>query len=450
MTRNRRRRLLLLDNTLRCAILCLVCTAVAAVVVLLHIRSYTTLSPIDELQHIDYLDQASRFDLVRSGERVGELAMRAEACRKVDSPGFVTPACKAPDLSPEQFQELGINTASTHPPLYYALTGLAARGLVALPGFDDFVAAGRALGTIWLGFGLALTYVLSRWAGAQRLAAGGAVLLLGSSPAVIHSTAVVTNDAPALVAGAGVLLAGIAYAHRRLSLPWLLLCIALGTAIKVTNIVAVGAVCLLLLLTQNAHADRGGVVPGPAGRLGNRYGVAALVALTGLLPPLVWSLVVAHTAVPNAPEAPMDAQFSVDGIGAADLMNNVLAVVSPIQGPYVPSVLQNNLVTFMIPLLNLLIISALVGAAWFAGSSDRVGRLAISTLLAMLAAGPFFVILVYVFASDYIPIPARYGLSLMPAATAVLAAVASKRRGASAALFALGLLSLSGVVGALA
>ena len=60
--------------------------------VLLHERDYTPLSPVEKLQHIDYLDQASRFDLVRTGEHVGEVAMREQACRTVDSPGFVSPA----------------------------------------------------------------------------------------------------------------------------------------------------------------------------------------------------------------------------------------------------------------------------------------------------------------------------------------------------------------------
>ena len=59
--------------------------------------------------------------------------MREEACRGVDSPGFVTPPCRDPELRPEQFQELGINSAATHPPTYYAVTGWAARVVDELP-----------------------------------------------------------------------------------------------------------------------------------------------------------------------------------------------------------------------------------------------------------------------------------------------------------------------------
>ena len=60
--------------------------ALAAVLSVLHVRAYTALSPLDELQHVDYLDQASRLDFVHNGERVGQLAMREQACRTVDSP----------------------------------------------------------------------------------------------------------------------------------------------------------------------------------------------------------------------------------------------------------------------------------------------------------------------------------------------------------------------------
>ena len=96
----------------------------------------TALSPLDELQHVDYLDQASRFDFVHNGERVGQLAMREQACRTVDSPGFVSPPCKAKDLKPVQFQEGGFNTASADPPTYYVLTGL--HGLHVLGGMIVF------------------------------------------------------------------------------------------------------------------------------------------------------------------------------------------------------------------------------------------------------------------------------------------------------------------------
>src|SRR6478672_4908576 len=140
--------------------------ALAAVLVVLHVRAYTALSPLDELQHVDYLDQASRFDFVHDGERVGQLAMREQACRTVDSPGFVSPPCHARHLTPVQFQEGGFNTASGDPPTYYAVTGLLARVAIHLPGVDSLVTGGRLVGALWLGLGLIGTFVLARRLGA--------------------------------------------------------------------------------------------------------------------------------------------------------------------------------------------------------------------------------------------------------------------------------------------
>ena len=153
------------------------CRSLAAVLVLMHLRVYTTLSPIDELQHLDYVDSMTRFDIVRSGETVGPVAMREEACRGVDSPGFATPSCDAPVLRPEQFQESGINTAATHPPVYYLTTGAVAEVVDAVPGVESFLAAARSVGLLWLGFGLALIFALARRLGANVMSAAGACLL---------------------------------------------------------------------------------------------------------------------------------------------------------------------------------------------------------------------------------------------------------------------------------
>ena len=262
------------------------CLSLAAVLVLMHLRVYTTLSPIDELQHLDYVDSMTRFDIVRSGETVGPVAMREEACRGVDSPGFATPSCDAPVLRPEQFQESGINTAATHPPVYYLTTGAVAEVVDAVPGVESFLAAARLL---WLGFGLALIFALARRLGANVMSAAGACLLLAATPAVLHSSTVLTNDAPSLVVGSLLFLAGLGVLERRLHPGWLAAAAALATSIKVTNIVAVGAVLFLLVLARERQSPRQGLDTDEGrapGRWAPRWGAAAIVVVAGLLPPL--------------------------------------------------------------------------------------------------------------------------------------------------------------------
>ncbi len=431
------------------AVVVLASLALAACVVLLHMRAYSTLSPIDEFQHLDYLDSASRLDPVQPNETVGELAMREEACRGVDSPGFVTPPCRDPELRPEQFQELGINSAATHPPTYYAVTGWAARVVDELPGVSSFLAAGRATGVLWLAAGLALTYRLGRRLGASRSAAAGTLLLLAGTPIVIHSTAVVTNDAPALAIGALVVLTALSVLERRISPAWLVGAAALATSVKVTNLLVVGVVFLMLILARRSGADPDASRPkrsrGAGSHAAPRWGVAAIVVVAGLIPPLVWNGIAGAMAIPATAVPPMVTQFQVPSIGIGEIFGNVFSVVSPVQNAYLPALLQKPGIALLVAVLNLLILTALAAAAWFP-MDGRVSQVGLATLVGMLVAGPVFVLLVYVSSHSYFAIPARYGLSLLPAAVAVLACVASIRRWGGVGLVALGTLSVGLVV----
>jgi hypothetical protein len=395
--------------------------------VLLHVRAYTVLSPIDELQHLDYLDQASRFGLVQPGERVGELAMREEACRGIDAPGFVTPPCDAPELSPDQFQELGINTASSHPPVYYVVAGLGARLIDALPGIDSFLTAGRLTGTLFLAAGVVLTYVLARRLRARAAAAMGAAGLVATTPVVLHSSAVVNNDAPSLLIGAGVVLAALAVAEGRLR-PWsLALLTMVATSLKVTNLAVVGCALLVLLMSSGYRA-----LSDPRS---SRFKAATthmlwpvVIGGLALVPPLAWAIVGHANAVSDAPVAPMTANSQVESIGIDHFVANLFSTLTPVQNAYVSLSLNTPLIVTLMIGFNLVLAAAVVGRGW-GGSSDDVATLvARASLLCMLLAGPLFVLLVFAFAGSYVAIPPRYGLSLVPAAAAVLAVAASSRR----------------------
>ena len=411
----------------------------AVVLVVLHVRAYTALSPLDELQHVDYLDQASRFDFVHNGERVGQLAMREQTCRTVDSPGFVSPPCKARDLKPVQFQEGGFNTASADPPTYYVLTGLAARTLVHLPGVDSLVTGGRLVGGLWLGLGLVGAYTLARRLGARADAAFGAVALLATTPVVLHASATVTSDAPALLVGALLFLAGLAVLERGASSWWLFAAAVLAALVKVSDLVAVGAVFLVVLM---AFRKGGGARPA-RGRL-----VRALLALVvgAVLPTVLWTAVSATAATPQAGDNPMDQRFHVAALTWGQLSGNATATLTAVKGAYTPAVLATPTVSLLAVALDLLLIVALAGAAWFGTGRRSADDVARGTLAAMLLGGPGFVLLVYVGAHAYVPIPSRYGLSLLPAAAAVLAVVAARHRFGGRALLGLGAVGVLAVL----
>ncbi|HET6692862.1 MAG TPA: hypothetical protein VFG97_01045, partial [Pedococcus sp.] len=84
---------------------------VAVVLVALQVHSYTRLSPIDELQHIDSLYKAPAAPA--PGDRVGQEAMRQQDCRGVDAPGFEPGPCRPlGSFDPATYQEKGYNTAA--------------------------------------------------------------------------------------------------------------------------------------------------------------------------------------------------------------------------------------------------------------------------------------------------------------------------------------------------
>ena len=173
---------------------------VAAVMVSLHVDAYTRVSPVDELQHIDYLYIAP--DSPAPGDRVGQQAMNEQACRGLDVPGHPVPPCRPRGTyDPNAFQESGFNTASVNSPVYYTLGKAVGATIEALTPVDNLVTGARLAGIVWLGGGIALLYAAARYRGAGRWAAGVVGLLLLSAPALLYPAATINPDGQALLWG---------------------------------------------------------------------------------------------------------------------------------------------------------------------------------------------------------------------------------------------------------
>ena len=101
----------------------------------------------------------------RHGDTVGLEAMEETACRGIDYP-VQLPPCRSLLMTPVQFPNSGINTASVHPPAYYTTTALAAEAFEAAPGVDSTVTGARLAGILWLGAAaVVLWYVLASLGG---------------------------------------------------------------------------------------------------------------------------------------------------------------------------------------------------------------------------------------------------------------------------------------------
>lgn len=429
----------------------LVWLPIAALIVLPQIHTFTELSKVDEYQHVDYLVHISHLDQVKGGEKVGEVAMREQACRGSDLEGFDYPPCRSKHLDPGQFPGAGYNHTYADPPTYYLVTAASASVVQHLTGVDSIVTAGRAIGVFWLAGGLALTYALARRLGAGRAAAAGAGLLIGTTGNVVLASATITTDAPQLLVGGMLCLVALAVTEGRRAWWWLGLAAAAATAVKITSLAVVGLVAVFVVASFVADRRRGRLAssepaatePSEPPARPRRY-VAMLVALLvgALIPSLVWGAVSTATALPSVDDIPMAEQFRVSHISWAGLSESVIQVWSPVARPETPPLLRSDSMEVMSDVLNLLLIAATLGVAWFGVRVGAAARMAGATAAAMALTGPAFSVLIFVTLHAAYWIPSRYGISLLPAAAAALAVAASTRRGGAAGLLGLGGLSL--------
>jgi hypothetical protein len=395
----------------------------ASLVVGLHVRRYTTLSPIDELQHYDYLVKASRGQLVRNGERVGQEAMREEACRGIDAV-FQTPPCDSATFDPSHYQELGYNTASSQSPIYYAISGLIARAMAALLGFESLFTAARLTGAFWLALGLAAVVGIARRIDVGR---AGIVLACGVllfSPVVLHAHATVNADAVLLAAGGAVMLATLVAEER--GGRWLSLPVAAGFiafAAEPTTIFASGTAALYLGLRSLGAWRR---MPTKAALRMMLVGIGLLLAVVAANEATGWFKQSIALDVP-AVTLPKDVQLAAPEITSEHVLTAIPALMTPLRDPYLPAFLSAPSVRATVRMTDLVLVSLLIAAATMSRPGSRVVTLAVSVLIVGFVAGPLLVLYNFSTSKVYFPIPSRYGLSMAPTIVAVAASVVTRR-----------------------
>ena len=226
----------------------LACLVLATVVVVTSAYVYPNISLFDEITHADYARHASQLELVRRGDVLSQEMLDEWACRGPFDGSDALPDCGSGPYVPAEFPGLGINYNHSHPPTYYVVTGMGARALQAVTGIDSFVLAARLVGILWLAAGMYLVQLAARWAGVGPLVARCVGLLAAFLPTVIHASSTVTNDAAALVAGAGVLVLGLQVLAGRRHPAWLVPATLAVTSLKVLDIVAIVPVGVLALV----------------------------------------------------------------------------------------------------------------------------------------------------------------------------------------------------------
>jgi len=407
------------------ALVLLACVLVAG-----YVDTYRTVGPIDELQHIDYLYRAADGEIVASGDKVREPAMREEACRGIDAEkNDDLPPCDAAELRPEQFQERGFNTAYIHPPTYYAITGTLARGLEILPGMSNFVTAGRAVGMAWLGLAVVLLWFVFADLGVRTSIRVPLLLLMICTPVTLHASSTITPDATALAAGSATLLAVLRWEARRASWIWPVVVCALAIAIKATNgvaiVVALGYLGVRAVQGRRATpeaasepqagADGASVVVGRP-RTGLDIARLLAAALAGVaLVAVAWLAVSSSIQDVDPRDIPMTQRFQVDSIGYDEIRAKVNIGFTPLKDGYLPPFMNTDRLQTLTTWSNVLVGAGVIAGIAYAAAGSRLRAIALAAVSASLLTGPALVLWSFFTSGIYVKNPPRYALAALPA-----------------------------------
>lgn len=392
----------------------LFCIVLGFLVVGLHVHKYSQLSPIDELQHLDYVYKAPSGHVVAQGERIGQAALRDELCRGIDA-AFSLPPCDMPaPLNPDIFQERGYNTAYVHPPPYYFVTGVAAKVIRGVTGIDSTLTAARSVGAVWLAVAVWLVWRLLVDRRANPLTQVSLLSLLIVSPSVIFASSTTSPDASSLLAGAAMLAAVLLWDDDVVPVWVLAPAAAFTLLLKFTHIGVIGLAIAYVLVRALQQAPLASWRHDPVYR---RYARAALVVLVSSFAMLVlWTGVEKAVEVAPSSEIDMTQSLHTDSFPAAQVLENVDATFSPLRTPYITPVLRNQYVIGLNHVLDVSVLLAVASVAVFAAVRSKERALAMATAVAMLTLGPVTVVTNYVSSSAVTSIPSRYGLPIVPAA----------------------------------
>jgi len=374
--------------------------------VALHVRAYPMLSPIDELQHVDYTLKAAEFDIPRINELVGSDAMSEAACRSIDAEGYIGPICGLEEYDPADFPENGVNTAASQYPPYYVATGLVSRAVVAIGVVGSEVTAARMLGALWSGAAWSVMWYVMGLLRIPRLHRSIAVTLLMVTPLTLFHSATVNADTILMLTGALAVLATLKYESRRLHPALLLATYVALFIVEATNILTIAACAGYL-------AMRTTVRPGapPIRR-----------ALPLLVFPLLLTLRLAvgrqllrfiFPAVPKSASPTAAVDNASDGLDGEFIAAQLDANFLPITKAYLPPFLRTQYAFSFIQLTNWLLIGLMFVAAIETVRQRRAAWLARIGIVTLLLSGPFYTFSFAFFSDSDFPAPGRFALPMI-------------------------------------
>ena len=386
--------------------------------VALHIGAYRVLSPFDEAAHIDYLIRVLDGDIVRRGQLMSQDAFRVASCRGSEYEDLRLPPCGLERYDPEQFPDRGFNYLHEHIPTFYFITAVPVR-LLAVVGIEDVVEAGRWSSGLWFALGLAAFWAAGRRLELSRTPIAIAMVLLATTPNIVHASSTVNDDATAVLAGSAIVLAVLWWERRGRGLAVLALVAAVVISLKPTHVLAVGAGGLLLLGRAIAAREAVTSEETPRGTRSTRSALDNLWASLALIGGAVLLMAVwlpIHEALAVSDVDPQAERFRTDTIALGDVVAQVGALLTPVLGPPLGPFTDSVGIGQAMGLLHLLVVAATFGAAFHAPQIDGPRAVGLAGALTLLVGGTGLTLVnFYLRGNIFIPLlPSRYAFSVLP------------------------------------
>ena len=384
-------------------------------------------SPIDELQHVDSTYKAGYGRLfLPTDERITAEVLRLQTCRGIRAE-LVMPSCDALDLRPEQFQELGYNTAAGRPSIYYAVTGVLARGLLKVFPDWDYLDAARMANLFGLAFGCALLSAFTVIVSRSAIIGTGLGGMVGLSPAVMAMGSMVKRDAGSILAGTLVLWIVISGKQLALKyyLPLLILTLSLLVLVK-PNFAALTVIPVVFALLRYPKRAAELTLLRRL-RMALPEFVAAAVVATAYL---VVTVLPAKAGSSEPSPIPMNNYLAISETNPWDLMSALGAVISGLN-PFLtdlsiaPVLGVTQMASIVTPIS--LVLFAGVGAGLLMAPRGSVWLASAWSFVAVSTVSALIVLVGQLALHQSFPVPTRYGLLAIPAAAVAIAAMGSVR-----------------------
>jgi hypothetical protein len=401
-------------------VFCLVILIVTIFTSCLHMRAYPTLSPIDELQHIDYAVRAGRFDIPSVGERVQQEVLAEAACRSVDSPGYISPTCHAPTQNPDNFQERGFNTAAGQFPTYYVVTGLAAKIIKQSTPIGSTITSLRVTSGVWLGIALCILWYVMALIGVSKRHRINSFLLLISTPLIVLTSSTVTPDSMLFLVGSILLLSAIKYEVEELKWYYFLSIICISFSVDRAVFLPILVILVYLFIKMVVIKER---------NYKKLFAFISVPVVLYLMYFIIFPFIQTHVAPISlsAAEAPMNGKNQVTEVDSERILQQLQTVVSPVWNVFIPQTLKSELVKVVKSLYNWLIIGSLFALSLKSNARKGLALISGATLAVMVLAGPMYSFYYAYFSNAEYPAPGRFGLGLLPVAVVAVSDVITKK-----------------------